>query len=308
MSEGSIDGVAVQPLAGRRVFVTGAGGFIGSHLTRALTESGAVVHRLQGDIRDLAVVIAEMAAARPELVFHLAAYGTTPVQRDERRMREVNVGGVEHLWDALEGWPCRIVQTGTCAEYGPATGALREDHACQPASAYATTVHEAVSLSTSRARRTGRELVVLRPFGPYGPGDRPERLIPFLVSGLLSGHRVSVTAGEQRRDYSYIDDHVRALLLAATTPLRDTACIYNIGSGTPIAVRALVERIAAAVDGGALARVDFGAVPYRPGDLADMFADTDAARRDLGYEPSVALDEGLARTVAWYRTSRAGVA
>jgi UDP-glucose 4-epimerase len=223
-------------------------------------------------------------------------------------MRAVNVGGVEHLWEALERWPCRIVQSGSCGEYGPATGALTEDHACRPASAYAQTVHEAILFSVDRARRSGRELVVLRPFGPYGPGDRPERLIPFVINGLLSGPRVGVTSGLQRRDYSFIDDHVRALRLAATTPLSDTARVYNIGSGAAITVRALVERIAAAVDGGAMARVDFGAVPHRPGDLTDMFADITAARRDLGYEPAVALDDGLARTVAWHRTSRVGAA
>jgi UDP-glucose 4-epimerase len=290
------------------VFVTGATGFIGTHLMRALTADGATVHRLQGDIRDRAAVAAAVAAARPELVFHLAAYGTTPVQRDEQRMRDVNVGGVEHLWDALDRWSCRIVQTGSCGEYGPATGALREDHPCLPATPYTTTVHEAVSYSIERARRTGRELVILRPFGPYGPGDRPERLIPFVISGLVSGQRVAVTAGEQRRDYSFIEDHVRALVLAGTAQLWDSPRIYNIGSGGPITVRTLVERIAAAVDGGALARVDFGAVPYRPGDLADMFAETTAARRDLGYQPAIALDEGLAQTVASHRTSRAGAA
>jgi len=295
-------------LAGRRVFVTGATGFIGTHLVRTLLAAGALVRRLQGDIRDLSAVSAAIDAARPELVFHLAAYGTTPGQRDERRMRAVNVGGIENLWTAIDASNCRIVQTGSCGEYGPATGALREDHPCRPATPYTTTVHEAVNYSIERARRTGRELVIVRPFGPYGPGDRPERLIPFVVSRLLSGQRVAVTAGEQRRDYSFIDDHVRALLAAAIAKLSDTARVYNVGSGGPITVRTLVERIAAAVDAGALARVDFGAVPYRPGDRADMFADTTAARRDLGYEPTVALDEGLARTVAWHRASRAGAA
>ena len=297
-----------ESLGGRRVFVTGATGFIGTHLTRALAAAGVDVYRLRGDIRDRANVEAAVAAARPELVFHLAAYGTTPVQRDERRMREVNAGGVEHLWDALDRWNCRIVQTGSCGEYGPATGALREDHACRPATPYTATVHEAVVYSIDRARRTGRELVVVRPFGPYGPGDRPERLIPFVIAGLLGGRRVAVTAGEQRRDYSFIDDHVRALIAAGTAALSETARIYNVGSGGPIAVRTLVERIAAAVDGGAIARVDFGAVPYRSGDLSDMFADITAARRDLGYAPAIALDEGLARTVASHRMSRAGAA
>jgi UDP-glucose 4-epimerase len=297
-----------ETLSGRRVLVTGATGFLGRHLVRALAAAGAEVRPLSVDIRDRAAVAASVAAAAPQLVFHLAAYGTTPIQRDDARMRDVNVGGAEHLWQALDAYPCRIVQTGTCAEYGPASGALTESHPCAPASPYARTVHEAVTMSRDRARRSGRPLVVLRPFGPYGPGDRPERLVPLVIDGLLAGDRVPLTAGAQRRDYSYVDDHVRALVLAATRPLADTARVYNIGGGGPIAVRALVDTIAALVGGSAPSRLAFGALPYRPGDLADVFADVAAARRDLGYEPLVPLADGLARTIAWHRAARAGVA
>jgi len=299
--------VADRPV-GRRVIVTGATGFLGRHLRLALTDAGADVRPFVADLRDQSAVRAAVAAAQPQLVFHLAAYGTTPIQRDEARMQAVNVGGIEHLWDALDGFEARIVQTGTCGEYGPASGPLAESHPCAPASAYARTVHEAVMLSRERARRSGRPLVILRPFGPYGPSDRAERLVPFVIDRLLSGARVPVTAGEQRRDYSYVGDHVRALLLAATQPLAETARVYNVGSGRPLTVRALVEAIAGGVGGAALSQVAFGAVPYRPGDLSDMFADIEAARRDLGYEPRVALDEGLARTVAWHQAARAGVA
>src|SRR5262249_28055385 len=196
----------------------------------------------------------------------------------------------EHLWDALDRWSCRIVQTGTCGEYGAAAGALREDHPCRPTTPYTTTVHEGVSHSIDRARRTGRELVILRPFGPYGPGDRPERVIPFVIAGLLEGRRVAVTAGEQRRDYSFIEDHVRALILAGTAVLPDTARVYNIGSGGPITVRTLVERIAAAVDGGAPARGGFGAGPYRPPDLAPPVPPTTAAPRGPGDPPPARAD------------------
>ncbi len=295
-------------LTGRRVLVTGARGFLGSHLMPALAAAGAVAHAFQGDITDAEAVRAEVSAVRPELVFHMAAYGTTPIQRDEARMRAVNVGGIEHLWEALERQSCRLVQTGTCGEYGPAMGALAEHHICRPATAYAQTVHEAVLLSLDRARHGGRELIVLRPFGPYGPGDRSERLVPHVIDGLLSGGRIATTSGQQRRDYSHVSDHVRALILAGTGTLADMPAVLNIGSGRPIRVRDLIETIATVIGDGALARVDFGAVPLRPNDLPDMFADTTAARRLLGYAPAVALEGGLARTIAWHRTARVGAA
>ena len=295
---------APETLRGRRVLVTGARGFLGSHLMPALAAEGAAAVAFQGDITDAAAVEAAVSGVRPEVVFHLAAYGTTPIQRDDARIRDVNVGGLERLWNALDRHPCRLVQTGTCGEYGPARGPLAEDHPCRPANAYTQSVHEAVLLSLDRARRTGRDVVILRPFGPFGPGDRPERLVPHVISGLLSGGRVAVTPGEQRRDYSYVSDHMRAFVLAATARLDVMPAVFNIGSGTPIRVRALVELIAALVAPDALARVDFGAVPARPSDMDDMFADPGAARHALGYAPRVPLEDGLARTIAWRRATR----
>ena len=292
---------AGSSLRGQRVFITGARGFLGRHLCGALGEQGADIHAYAGDVTDRAALGAALSAARPSVVFHLAAYGTTSSQRDAARMRAVNAGGAENLWAALDGSSARLVQTGTCAEYAPKDGPLSEGDACAPESDYARTLHDAVSYSQSMAMRSGREVVVLRPFGPYGPGDRPERLIPFVIHGLLGGGRVSVTAGQQRRDFSYIDDHVSAFIAAATAAIPQTPAIYNVGSGRPISVREVVERIARMIGGDALGRVDFGAAAPRTGDRADRYADITAAKRDLGFAPSVALDDGLRLTIGAMR-------
>jgi nucleoside-diphosphate-sugar epimerase len=290
------------------VLVTGARGFLGSHLMTALRAGGADAHAFAGDITDVAAIRAAVAAARPSVVFHLAAYGTTPAQPDVARMTDVNVGGAQKLWDAIDDVECRLVQTGSCGEYGPAAGPLGEDHACRPATPYTRTLHEGVTLSLDHARRRGRELIVLRPFGPYGPGDRPERIVPHVIDGLLSGGRVAVSSGEQRRDYSYVSDHIRAFLLAATARVDALPAVFNVGTGRPLRVRALVEAIAALVAPDAIARVDFGAVTTRSGETDAMVADPDAARRALGYAPVVTLEDGLARTIAWHRAARPKVA
>jgi nucleoside-diphosphate-sugar epimerase len=292
---------AGSALRGQRVFVTGARGFLGRHLMAALAGHGADVHAYAGDVTDNAALRREVDAASPAVVFHLAAYGTTSSQRDVERMRAVNVGGVENLWFALEGTHARVIQTGTCAEYAAKNGPLLETDRCAPESDYARTIHEAVQHSTSMAGRSGREVVILRPFGPYGPGDRPERLIPFVIDGLFGRGRVAVTAGRQRRDYSYVSDHVSALIAAATSPVSRPAPIYNVGSGCPISVREVVERIATLMDAGALGRIDFGAEPARPDDRADRYADIGAAKRELGFAPSVSLDEGLRLTIGAMR-------
>lgn len=300
-----------------RVFVTGATGFLGSHLTSALVAAGADVHALvrpahtarlpphivahEGDLVDRDAVARAVRTAHPRIVFHLAAYGTTPLQVDAERMRAVNLGGTRNVWDAVEGLECRVIATGTCAEYGAVPGAIPEDADCSPVTPYAASVHDAVRHSLIRAADTGIPTTVVRPFGPYGPSDRPERLIPYVVERLLSDATVDVTAGDQLRDYSYVDDQVRALLLAATTEPRSVAAVYNIGSGQPIRVRSLLELVAQTVAPDALKRIAFGARPYRADDAPEMYADVTAARRDLGYSPAIGLEEGIRRTVAWYR-------
>ena len=279
------------------MFITGARGFLGSHLSAALRAGGADVHAYAGDVTDRASVCAALTASRPDLVFQLAAYGTTPTQRDAPRMRAVNVGGIENLWAALDGSTARLIQAGTCAEYATRSGPISELDACVPESEYATTLHDAVSYSQRQAQRTGREVVILRPFGPYGPGDRPERLIPFVIRGLLGTERVAVTAGQQRRDFSYVSDHVAAFVAAASVPLAQTGGVYNIGSGCPIRVCDLVLNIARTIGDGAAERIDFGGAASRPDDRADRYADISAAKRDLGFTPAVSLGQGLRLTI-----------
>jgi len=307
--------------AGRRVLVTGGTGFLGSHLLRALVAAGANAHAIVRpssvpalraervevhacDLLDRDALAREVRAADPDRVFHLAAYGTTGSQSDHARMRRVNLEGTSNLWDALAGRACRFVQTGTCAEYGDISGPISERDACQPRSAYPATIHASVTMSQARGFETGREVVILRPFGPFGPGDRPERLIPYVVQRLVDGLRADVSGGTQLRDYSYVDDHVAALMLAGASPLPAPVAVYNVGSGRPIRVRELVEAIADEVGGDAGARIDFGARPLRGPEPQEMHADITAISRDLGFAPRVELREGLRRTIAAYVAGR----
>jgi nucleoside-diphosphate-sugar epimerase len=306
-------------LARRPVFVTGATGFLGSHLVRALTVAGAEVHALRrrneggtplraddvtwhtGDILDPDSLDEALQKACPDVVFHLAAYGTTIEESDADKVFRTNVEGTLNLWKALSDKPCRIVHTGSCGEYGHVRGLCTEDQCCAPTWFYPATKNASVVLLSTLSRETGREVVTLRPFGPYGPADKPSRVVPQVIQTLLSGEPVRVTLGEQLRDYAFIDDHVSAFLLAATAELPAHGRIYNVGSGEVITLRHLIETIARTIGGDAPGRVQFGAVPYRETEVWEMCANIDAARLDLGFAPRVSLDEGIRRTVSWYR-------
>lgn len=305
-----------------RVLVTGGTGFLGGHLLAALVRDGVEAHAvvrpsasnnpglLRGvqwhpaDLLDAGSLAHALDAARPDVVFHLAAYGTTGAQTDEDRMFRVNVEGTKTLWQALGSHACRVVQTGTCAEYGRVSGPIGEGQRCQPLSWYPATIHAGVTISMARAAEAGRELVVLRPFGPYGANDRPERLIPYVIRQLLAGGHAQISRGDQVRDYSHVDDHVRAMRRAADAALPEPVVVYNVGSGRPVRVRELVEIIAREIGGGADRRVAFGDRPLAAYESPEMYADVAAATRDLGYVASIGLADGLRQTIASYREPR----
>ena len=304
-------------LRGRRVFITGATGFLGAHLSRLLGNEGAEVHALrhrtvpspaggiiwhQGDLCDERGLRDILAGVSPEFVFHLAAYGARPGERDRDRMVATNIEASLHLWSALPQSVRRVVIAGTCREYAEADGPVAEDYPCNPRWSYVASKHAAVVLLSAFAREDRRSLVVLRPFGPYGPGDDTDRVLPFTIRRLIAGDPVPLSAGDQLCDFAFVDDHVRAFALAAVSKVPEPVAIYNIGSGDVISLRAVLETAADVIGGRARSRLQFGALPHRPGDSFAVCADISAARRDLGYQPTVPLRDGLERTVRWIRS------
>lgn len=301
-------------MRGAVALVTGATGFLGTHLVRALSSSGARVHAIsrvardgrderaiwhRADLVDRSEVAAVFEATRPDLVFHLAAYGAQPDERDSEAMFDTNVLGSWNVWTSMTPSVRRLIMAGTPAEYGPQSEPARERSFHAPVGAYGATKHAAVVLIAGLARAAHRETVIVRPYGAYGPGDDSQRVIPSVIRGLLRGETVAVTDGSARRDFLYIDDHIDALIRAATTPSLAPGATFNIGSGEGIALRDAFSQIAAAVNGpGSLA---LGAREYRSDDLRDIIAEIEVARRELGFEPRTPFADGIARTAAWMR-------
>ena len=292
-------------LQGRRLWVSGQRGFIGSRLVAIARGCRAEVFGLPGDVRD--GVSEHISAVEPDLLVHMAA--PVNVARDPSLvdlMRGVIVEGARLVRAATaelvhrRGRRVQLVLVGTCEEYGTIEAPYQEDASpSEPVSPYAAAKLEATREAMQAAPAAPFGLVVARPFLTYGPGQRSRQLVPAAIREALAGHRFPMTTGLQTRELNYVDDIAIGLLRAAVTP-EAHGQIINIGSGDEHRVVDIVRRIFD-LAGADPALIDAGALPSRAGEVARFYADVGKARRLLGHEAVVPLDEGLRRTIAWAR-------
>jgi len=296
------------------ILVTGATGFIGPHLVRRLMAAGARVTCLilaktelgglpagaashVADMRDVGAVRAVVRAVHPAIVFHLAAAGVTEFGIDPIAAVQVNVEGTLNLLAALEGTGYgRFLFAGTSHEYGTNSPPFREEQSPAPANVYAASKSSAWLFCQMYHRARGWPVVCVRPFGVYGPGQRPPAFLPTLIQAALRGESFPMTGGEQVRDLVYVKDVVEGMLRAATAPGVEGQ-VFNLCSGEGVSLAELARRVLAFM--GDPIRLDLGALPYRPGGMWRMVGDNSRARQALAWQPTTLLDEGLRQTIAW---------
>jgi len=305
----------------RRILLTGGTGFIGANLAQRLVADGHQVSLLIRDGADLARVrpvedsvqthVADLLDVRtvrqalikaePEVVYHLASTPFNPPTISPQTHIDVVVSGTLNLLEALTDRPdTRVVYTGSGAEYGSGSR-LGEDSPLSPGTVLGAAKAAASILTQTYGRLHGMQTVVLRLFTPYGRWEHPGRLIPHTVLSALDGRDITMSQGNQKRDYCFIDDVVDALVLAGTQPVPN-GTVLNICSGRPTAVRDVVELILELM--GNPVRALPGALPTRPDEIMEMSGDISAAYEVLGWEPRVSLEDGLRETIAWFTKNR----
>ncbi|HZO97872.1 MAG TPA: NAD-dependent epimerase/dehydratase family protein [Gaiellaceae bacterium] len=299
------------------VLVTGGAGFIGSNLVRALLERGDRVRVLDNfstgsranlDGLDVEVVEGELrsyervhnAVRGVEVVYHLGALGSVPRSvQDPLTSSAVNVEGTLNvLLAARDEQVRRVVFSSSSSVYGSAGELPRtEDMPADPISPYGVAKLAAERYCVSFSRVYERfETVVLRYFNVFGPRQSPHSqyaaVVPLFITRIAAGDPVVVHGdGEQSRDFTYVSNVVDATLRAADAP-GASGRIFNVAAGQAASVNALADTI-----GRILGRtVEKRGAPARPGDVRHSWADVSEARRVLGYEPAVALEEGLRLT------------
>jgi UDP-glucose 4-epimerase len=303
--------------------VTGGAGFVGSHLVDALVARGDPVRvfddfstgneqnlggirdridLIRGDLRDWSAVSAAMKGV--DLVFHQAALASVPRSvADPISTHEVCATGTLHvLIAARDAKVRRVLYAASSSAYGDAVQLpKRESDTTAPLSPYAVAKLAAEHYCAAFSTVYGLETVRLRYFNVFGPRQPPNSpyaaVIPLFMEAMLEGRSPVIHGdGEQSRDFTYVSDVVDANLLA-TEAKHVSGKVYNIACGRRSSLLELVAKINALLGTNIKPRHD----EARPGDVRHSQADISRARADLGFEPSVSMDEGLRRTLEYFR-------
>ncbi len=320
-----------------RFLITGCAGFVGSSLTDALLADGHEVvgidcftdyydparkrHNLAGASEHDGFELLELDLARDEIparaladvsgVFHQAAQVGVRASwgAEFATYTDCNVLATQRLLEAIkgrEGGSVPVVYASSSSVYGNAEARpTREDALPAPISPYGVTKLAAEHLVDTYRHEFAVPGTSLRYFTVYGPRQRPDMAFHKFVKAALEGTPIGVYGdGHQSRDFTFIDDIVRANRAAMDQLVAgSTGGTYNLGGGSTVTVREVVDMLGEIL--GSPVAADYGAT--QPGDVRHTSADTTRARDALGFEPTVALREGLAREVEWLRGVYAGV-
>lgn len=311
----------------KSVLVTGAGGFIGSHLVEALVRAGAQTRAMvrynsagrrgwldQSDLKDDMEVIAgdirEMDSVRAalkgvDIVFHLAALIAIPYSyvSPSSYVSTNIVGTLNILQESLRSGVSRVVHTSTSEVYGTAKQVpISEEHALQAQSPYSATKIGADKLAESFHLSFELPISVVRPFNTYGPRQSARAVVPAIMSQSLANEPIRLGNTTPTRDFNYVEDTVRGFMLNAAS---DTAVgrVINLGSGMEISIGDLAQMICSLT--GAECRIIQEEHRIRPSasEVDRLCADNRMADELLGWRPKVSLCEGLQRTLDWMRSN-----
>jgi UDP-N-acetylglucosamine 4-epimerase len=321
----------MQKIAGNKVLVTGGAGFIGSNLVGHLIENNVGYVRvldnlstgyfkniakfeslsnfefIEGDIRD--IDICQKACDGMDYVLHQAALGSVPRSiNDPITSNDVNVSGYLNMLVAVRDQKVkRMVYAASSSTYGDSKGLPKvEDNIGKPLSPYAVTKYVNELYADVFAKTYQMEIIGLRYFNVFGPNQDPNgayaAVIPKFIDLFLNNEAPAINGdGTISRDFTYVDNAVQANIKAMLTDNSDAVNeVYNVACGDSTSLNQLVSILKAETNSNT--EVTYG--PNRLGDIEHSLADISKANDRIGYLPEIDINEGLKRTVAWFKDSR----
>lgn len=303
----------------KRVLVTGAGGFIGANLARrclrdghrvtAFVRPGAGDWRLKDapaelevcpiDLRDREGVARAVGAARPEWIFHTAAYGAYSWQTDARLALETNVSGTLNLLDAcsVNGFDA-FVNSGSSSEYGPKNHPPDETDPAEPRSQYAVSKLSATEYGRFFARARDLPITTLRLYSVFGPWEDPRRLMPMLITRGLAGDFPPLAGPDLAHDFVFVDDVCEAFALVAAHGAR--GAVFNVGTGVQTTLAEVADVARRVLKIAAIPAWD--SMAPRSGDTTVWVAKPERIARECGWRASHSLEQGFRAFAGWLET------
>ena len=320
-----------QVLKNLNILVTGADGFIGSHLCEKLVHNGAKVKALvaynsfnksgwlddlpidiqkeieivSGDIRDSDFV--ESISKDANLIFHLAALISIPYSyQAPRSYVDTNVIGTLNILQSARKYECqRIISTSTSEVYGSAQKIpIDETHILQAQSPYAASKIAADHILESFVKSFEVPAIILRPFNTYGPRQSERAVISSIIRQVLDDNCASIKVGDlsTKRDFNYIDDTVNAFIKLGSVDSKsiEYGTAYNSGSGKAVTIKETLEKIIKLSN--TKKEIEQEAIRFRPknSEVNHLIASSTKLCKLTGWKPEVDLTEGLKRTIAWW--------
>jgi dTDP-glucose 4,6-dehydratase len=318
----------VNSKSSRKVLVTGAGGFIGSHLVELMVQQGFHVRAfvrynsrndigqlslldqqmlnqveiISGDLRDSDAVL--QAVKGVDAIFHLGALIAIPYSYlHPKDVIETNVIGTTNvLLAARECGTERVIHTSTSEVYGSALRVpIDEDHPLQGQSPYSASKIGADKVAESFHRSFGLPIITVRPFNTFGPRQSDRAVIPTIISQALTQDHLTLGSLDTRRDFTYATDTANGFLCAYKAPESVFGQVYNLGTGKDVTIGEIVEAVRKIVGKDLPVETDSARIRPAKSEVLRLLSDNSKAKREIGWEPTVSLEEGLAKTTDWIR-------
>jgi nucleoside-diphosphate-sugar epimerase len=307
---------------GVRVAVLGASGFIGRWVARKLCAAGACAYLVvrdpasaagtfaqyeisgeivEADLFDTATAGEIYRRIRPAITFNLVGYGIDPGERDEDISYRMNAGLPNDICEAAAAWKNstwtgqHLVHAGSALEYGEIGGDLREDGGTRPTTVYGKSKLQGTQLIAERCAALGLRGLTARLFTVYGRGEHTGRLLPSLIQASRTGEPINLTAGTQKRDFTYVGDVADGLLRLGLAEGVEPSAVVNLATGELVSVQDFVEA-AAAVLQIPNANLRLGALPTRLEEMKHDRVSIQRLRSMLGWAPLTSIEEGVRLT------------